>query len=117
MTCGVKGFIYEQESGRSVPGAYIVVEGINHKVMSAEFGDYWRLLAPGNYRIRVEGSGYQATDWQEVTVPECTPCKLHSFLHFYLLRNGPGSTTATTKTCKFNFGKIPQNSLKNVGNL
>merc|ERR1719167_146327 len=48
---GVKGQVLDRE-GRPVMGAKVQVEGINKHVTTTRSGEYWRLLAPGNYRIR-----------------------------------------------------------------
>jgi len=48
---GVKGQVLDRE-GRPIEGAEVQVEGINKHVTTTRSGEYWRLLAPGNYRIR-----------------------------------------------------------------
>ena len=35
-------------------GAIVHVKGINHNVQSAHGGDYWRLLLPGTYLVKVK---------------------------------------------------------------
>ena len=63
---GVKGVVTD-ENGSAVQNAKIDVVGRSHSVYSAENGDYWRLLVPGSYTIRVSASGYNATE-QSVVV-------------------------------------------------
>ena len=71
----MKGFVLDKDSKRPIPDARIVVKGIEHYVASAENGDYWRLLAPGTYSIKVEALGYESSASRKVVVPECRPCE------------------------------------------
>lgn len=65
---GVHGYV-TSTIGHPIKEATIEVEGINHFVRSAKFGDYWRILLPGSYNITVSARGYESYT-QEVTVPE-----------------------------------------------
>ena len=67
---GVKGFVTDA-SGDGIENAVIDVEGRNHSVHSAKDGDYWRLLVPGAYTLRISAEGYHNTT-VEVTVNEGT---------------------------------------------
>lgn len=53
---GVKGFIFS-ESGKPLGNVTISVAGIDHNVMSAADGDYWRLLVPGEHLVTVYADG------------------------------------------------------------
>lgn len=66
---GVHGFVRDAQTGMGIPGAIITVEGINHTVTSAKFGDYWRLLVPGKFNIRVSAVGYREVTRTNVVVP------------------------------------------------
>ena len=46
---GVRGIVTD-EKGEPLPNANIEISGISGKnITTSYFGEYWRLLAPGNY--------------------------------------------------------------------
>ncbi|CAN7937583.1 unnamed protein product [Ixodes hexagonus] len=56
---GVKGVVKEFGSGRPVDKAAVWVDGIDHNVTTTDRGEFWRLLLPGQYTLRVSCPGYK----------------------------------------------------------
>ncbi|XP_053125822.1 adipocyte enhancer-binding protein 1 isoform X2 [Hemicordylus capensis] len=54
---GIKGVVTDQQ-GDAIANATISVGGVNHDVMTASGGDYWRILNPGEYRVTARAEGY-----------------------------------------------------------
>lgn len=52
----MKGFVRDRY-GRGIPDATVSVVGINHNITTAAFGDYWRLLVPGDYQLTFSAAG------------------------------------------------------------
>lgn len=53
---GTKGFV-RNEKGEPILDADVVVQGINHNVTTSAFGEYWRLLTPGTYKMFASAFG------------------------------------------------------------
>ena len=49
---GVRGMVRDQ-SGQGVAAALVTVEGIDKSMTSSSRGEYWRILAPGLYRLNI----------------------------------------------------------------
>ncbi|CAH1776916.1 unnamed protein product [Owenia fusiformis] len=55
---GIKGIISDSQ-GNPVPNAKVYIDKRKHPVTSTSKGEYWRVLLPGTYTIRVEAEGYR----------------------------------------------------------
>ncbi|GFY39431.1 carboxypeptidase D [Trichonephila inaurata madagascariensis] len=65
---GVHGFVLDKNAN-GIRNASIHVVGIDHDVVTANFGDFWRLLSPGNYVLVASSHGYSRST-REVVVPD-----------------------------------------------
>ncbi|XP_036407071.1 carboxypeptidase Z-like isoform X1 [Megalops cyprinoides] len=54
---GIKGIV-KDEDGNGIKGARISVRGIRHDIITAENGDYWRLLTAGIHILTASAPGY-----------------------------------------------------------
>lgn len=71
---GVKGIV-TGENNKPLEGAKIVINNINHDILTTARGEYWRLLLPGSYVIKVSAPSYipesrQITILKGVTLEE-----------------------------------------------
>ena len=53
---GVSGVVRD-DHGTLLSDVTISVDGIQHNVTSSQYGDYWRLLTSGEYRITASKAG------------------------------------------------------------
>ena len=80
---GVKGLITD-ESGSAISNANVEVVGRSHSVYSADGGDYWRLLVPGNYTIRVSATGFATAEKSVVVSQDLASSSTPTWLNFTL---------------------------------
>ena len=99
---GIKGFVRDSEDN-PISGAEIKLEKVEHTVKSVKDGDYWRLLAPGNYMLQVSAPGYQVYS-RKVTVPEEGAVVVNVTLY------KAGETPSTTKAPQIAKIQSPQGS-------
>ena len=69
---GVRGKCIDADSKEPIEQAIIEVNEIAHNVTSNHFGQYWRLLPPGQYSIRASAYGYEPTEVITVQVDAAT---------------------------------------------
>uniref|UniRef100_A0A8C6VF47 Carboxypeptidase D n=1 Tax=Naja naja TaxID=35670 RepID=A0A8C6VF47_NAJNA len=81
---GVRGFVLDATDGRGILNATIDVASIDHCVSTYKDGDYWRLLAPGTYKIMASARGYNS-ETKMVKVDENNAAQAN----FTLSRKGP----------------------------
>lgn len=53
MITGVKGIVSDSEDDQPIKGASVVIEGREHPTNTTELGEFWRILLPGNYSMKV----------------------------------------------------------------
>ncbi|ETE60623.1 Carboxypeptidase D [Ophiophagus hannah] len=81
---GVRGFVLDATDGRGILNATIDIASIDHRVSTYKDGDYWRLLAPGTYKITASARGYNS-ETKMVKVEENNAAQVN----FTLSRKGP----------------------------
>ncbi|CAL8351183.1 unnamed protein product [Lota lota] len=67
---GVRGYVTEANNGAALPDVSIVVAGINHNLTTGRYGEYYRLLVPGQYNISAIAPGYTSQTVHNVLVTE-----------------------------------------------
>lgn len=58
------------ERGRPLEGARIIIENRAKKIKTSKDGDFWRLLVPGNYTVRVAKRKYKNTKLRVTVNPD-----------------------------------------------
>jgi hypothetical protein len=67
---GVKGKVKNSLTQEPIGSALIQIEGLNHDVTSYSNGDFWRLLTPGQYWIRVRHPSYEPLKRMSIQVTD-----------------------------------------------
>lgn len=76
---GIKGFV-KAVDGSPIAGATIDITNRDHSVTTAADGDFWRLLVPGTYTIKVTASDYHSAS-AKVIVSGGTATQVNFTLH------------------------------------
>ncbi|XP_058454656.1 carboxypeptidase D [Malaya genurostris] len=79
---GVRGLVTDS-SGLPIKDADLIVDGINQNIRTTERGEYWRLLVPGNYTIRVEAVGFYPSQEVPITITAEQPLRVNFSLKSY----------------------------------
>ncbi|XP_053693015.1 carboxypeptidase D [Sabethes cyaneus] len=82
VNVGVRGLVTDS-SGFPIKDADVIVDGINQNIRTTERGEYWRLLVPGNYRIRVEAVGFYPSQEVPITITAEQPLRVNFSLKSY----------------------------------
>lgn len=104
---GVKGFVFNEEC-EPIANATVRVTDRDHDVLTACYGDYWRLLVSGNYTLEVLAEGYFSTS-QDVSVPEGMAIEVN----FTLIRND--TSTNNISSTGISTGLVQQTTPTNAG--
>lgn len=106
---GIRGFVVD-EKGRPLEGARIIIENRAKKIKTFKDGDYWRLLVPGNYTVRVAKRKYKNSK-KKVTVLSDAP----TVVNFTLVRKrAKNFNKRRPAAVKINPGVEPQKPASNV---
>lgn len=79
---GVKGLVTDS-NGYPIKDADVIVDGISQNIRTTQRGEYWRLLVPGNYKIRVEAVGYYPSQEVPITITVEQPLRVNFSLKSY----------------------------------
>ncbi|KAK0140048.1 Carboxypeptidase D [Merluccius polli] len=93
---GVRGYVTAANNGSALPDVSIVVAGINHNLTTGRYGDYYRLLLPGQYNISAIAPGYTSKTVHSFQVTEGKATKLNFTLEPVASGVNAASTQSTT---------------------
>ena len=48
---GIRGIVIDDRTKLPIKNCTIQIQEVNHNVTTYDFGDYWRVLAPGHYNV------------------------------------------------------------------
>lgn len=67
------------EKGEVVHNAKVIVEGINKPVTTTATGEYWRLLRPGQYKIKAQDNSGHYSDFQTISITSDSEVQIVDF--------------------------------------
>ena len=116
---GIHGSVFDKDTKEAISQVVIEVADLNHNVTTTKKGQYWRLLVPGNYKVRATAYGYTSSDYLEVTVDKNSG-RMEKSLDFYLQKrnlNVGGNALSFTNGDSTTASKTSQPSLRPDGFL
>lgn len=60
----MKGYVYDRTSKKALQGASIHINGKDFLTTTSDFGDFWRVLTPGSYKITAQAKGYKPQNFE-----------------------------------------------------
>jgi len=75
---GIKGHVLDKK-GEVIPNAKVIVEGINKPVTTTATGEYWRLLRPGQYKIKAQDNSGHYSDFQTISITSDSEVQIVDF--------------------------------------
>ncbi|KXJ79140.1 hypothetical protein RP20_CCG002230 [Aedes albopictus] len=79
---GVRGLVTDS-NGYPIQDADVIVDGIKQNIRTTKRGEYWRLLVPGNYKLRVEAVGFYPSQEVPITIAAEQPLRVNFSLKSY----------------------------------
>ena len=61
--------MYDRTSKKALQGASVHINGRDFLATTSTFGDFWRVLTPGSYKVTAQAKGYQPKNF-EIKVDE-----------------------------------------------
>ncbi|KAF2881795.1 hypothetical protein ILUMI_24390 [Ignelater luminosus] len=57
---GVTGIIYDRITGKGIKSATLQIVGRNMNFTTTKYGEFWRILLPGSYKLQIVAKGYHS---------------------------------------------------------
>ncbi|KAL3269149.1 hypothetical protein HHI36_008229 [Cryptolaemus montrouzieri] len=89
---GVAGLVLDSSSQKPVRDAQLQIIGRNMTFKTTEKGEFWRILLPGKYQIKVQAPGYYSTTEDFTVRKSGKSCPIPTKLRIFLTN----SSTATS---------------------
>uniref|UniRef100_A0A182J566 Peptidase M14 domain-containing protein n=1 Tax=Anopheles atroparvus TaxID=41427 RepID=A0A182J566_ANOAO len=108
---GVKGLVTDS-AGYPIKDADVIVSGVDRNVRTTDRGEYWRLLVPGEYNIRVEAVGFYPSEEVHAVVEADRTLRLNFSLKSYDSQEAPSKAEQVRVVREtfdqYGFAKTPQ---------